>query len=243
MHRTDGDGFDAGNLFKETPLPPTQVDSTWLNAVQEEIASLIVTAGIALVKGTNTQLLAALRVLFMDKATAGQVITGYKTFSASLIANGGVAVTGIGAALPAEVSRGDGSTSAVALRSNGSIDLDGSTNVAGTVAVRNKVTAGLCAKARANLTGGGGAGAAAVNGESVNLTSATKTVNWIECVMPQAMADINYDVFSQVYGSFRVTSAIINATTFRLSFYDAAGATIDPTAVAVRVGFVVFGAQ
>lgn len=65
MHRIDADGH-AANLFKEAPPPATKVDKDWLNAIQEEIANFIATdAGIALVKGTNTQLGAALVKLFL----------------------------------------------------------------------------------------------------------------------------------------------------------------------------------
>ena len=63
MHRIDADSHVA-NLFDEgdpgVPREPTQVDADWLNAVQEEVASLIVGRGVALVKGTNTQLATAL---------------------------------------------------------------------------------------------------------------------------------------------------------------------------------------
>lgn len=63
MHRIDTDGHVA-NLFNEgdpaVPRLPTQVDKHILNAFQEEIANAIVSAGIALVKGTNTQLRDAL---------------------------------------------------------------------------------------------------------------------------------------------------------------------------------------
>lgn len=62
MHRTDGDAnvaglFDAGDPL--VPRLPTQVDPDWLNAVQEEIVNVILAAGVALVKGTNTQLASA----------------------------------------------------------------------------------------------------------------------------------------------------------------------------------------
>ena len=65
MHRTDGDSnvaglFDAGD--PGVPREPTQVDPDWLNAIQEELANTIEAAGVALVKGTNTQLLSAIRI-------------------------------------------------------------------------------------------------------------------------------------------------------------------------------------
>ncbi len=65
MHRTDADG-NVGGLFSDgnpsTGVLGTKVDDDWLNAVQEEICNLIEAAGITLVKGTNTQLRAALEV-------------------------------------------------------------------------------------------------------------------------------------------------------------------------------------
>lgn len=82
MHRTDGDSHVA-NLFDEgdpgVPRAPTQVDAAWLNAVQEELCNAITNAGIALVKGTNTQLRAALVNILTD-----QTIAGVKTFSGSV---------------------------------------------------------------------------------------------------------------------------------------------------------------
>lgn len=95
MHRVDTDGHLA-NMFKETPAPPTQVDSAWLNALQEEVANAIedATAGnTPLVKGTNTQLAGVI----VTRAVA-QTITGAKTFTNVTIFEGettcGVLVVG-----------------------------------------------------------------------------------------------------------------------------------------------------
>lgn len=79
MHRIDTSGH-VSNLFNPgdplVPRPPTQVDEHWLNAVQEELVNLIVTgAGITLVKGTNTQLLAAIDKLNTERA-CGLVVLG-----------------------------------------------------------------------------------------------------------------------------------------------------------------------
>lgn len=57
MHRIDTVGNVAGT-FTDTN-PATIVDDDWLNAVQSEIVNLIEAAGITLVKGTNTQVAAA----------------------------------------------------------------------------------------------------------------------------------------------------------------------------------------
>lgn len=65
MHRIDGPGATAGNLFTEgnpaTAVPATQVTDDWLNDVQEELLSILNAGSIAPVKGTQNQILAALR--------------------------------------------------------------------------------------------------------------------------------------------------------------------------------------
>jgi hypothetical protein len=67
MHRIDEAGH-VGNLFTEgnpsLGQPATKVGDDWLNAVQEELCNAITGSGTALVKGTNTQLAAALALLF-----------------------------------------------------------------------------------------------------------------------------------------------------------------------------------
>lgn len=63
MHRIDTAGSESGAFVDYDAVlgkPGTKVDAAIMNAIQEEIASFIVGQGIALVKGTNTQLLAAL---------------------------------------------------------------------------------------------------------------------------------------------------------------------------------------
>ena len=56
-----GGYFTDGN--PQTATPATVVSSNWLNAVQDEIVNVILAAGIALVKGTNNQLLLAIQYL------------------------------------------------------------------------------------------------------------------------------------------------------------------------------------
>lgn len=93
MHRIDTNGHVA-NLFNEgdplVPRLPTQIDKHWLNAVQEEIVGVILDAGISLVKGTNTQLLSALRNLFVRVGNFNQSIDGLKTFVKVLAATKGI---------------------------------------------------------------------------------------------------------------------------------------------------------
>ena len=64
MHRIDSAG-NVGNMFSSVVNEgsgqfPTIVDAAWLNAIQEEIVSVLTAAGIAPVKGTNTQLSSAI---------------------------------------------------------------------------------------------------------------------------------------------------------------------------------------
>lgn len=93
MHRIDADAH-VGNMFDEgdplIPRQPTQIDKHWLNAVQEEIVGVILDAGISLVKGTNTQLLSALRNLFVRVGNFNQSIDGLKTFVKVLAATKGI---------------------------------------------------------------------------------------------------------------------------------------------------------
>ena len=97
MHRIDTDGH-VTNLFDEgdplVPRQPTQIDKHWLNAIQEEIVNVILdgASGVgALVKGTNTQLLAAIRGIVVNRTTA-QTIVGIKSFLSQLEAKAGLVV-------------------------------------------------------------------------------------------------------------------------------------------------------
>ena len=58
MHRTDGANNVANMFVDKVPgvSPGTIVEEDWLNMVQEEIVSVVIDDGTALVKGTNTQL-------------------------------------------------------------------------------------------------------------------------------------------------------------------------------------------
>lgn len=77
MHRIDGAGAAPGNLFTEgnptAGTPATVVTDDWLNAVQEEISTVVEAAGIALSKPSNNQLLAALNVLLANSLPTGAV--------------------------------------------------------------------------------------------------------------------------------------------------------------------------
>lgn len=64
MHRIDGPGATVDNKFTEgdpvSAVPATVVSDDWLNAVQEEIVAVILSAGLTLSKANNAQLLAAI---------------------------------------------------------------------------------------------------------------------------------------------------------------------------------------
>jgi hypothetical protein len=89
MHRIDSAGH-VGNLFGPgTPgvTEATEIDYAWMNAIQEELVHVILTqAGISLVKGTNTQLWAALIAKFGRLASTN-------TWSAVNTFSGGVTQT------------------------------------------------------------------------------------------------------------------------------------------------------
>lgn len=85
MHRIDGPGATIDNLFTEGDptggVPATTVTGSLLNAIQEEIAHVVESAGIALDKLANTQLYAAI-VAIVDQGqglTTGDIKLTLKT--------------------------------------------------------------------------------------------------------------------------------------------------------------------
>lgn len=109
-HRIDTPRATVGGLFDPgdpgVGVRPTALDADWCNMVQEEIVQVILAAGIALAKGTNTQLLAALQALIAAQAWTpandgsgsglnADLLDGYESTAferitgSSLIANGG----------------------------------------------------------------------------------------------------------------------------------------------------------
>ncbi len=87
-------GFFSGGNPAVANSFATRVRYWWLNMVQTELVTIVAAAGIKLAKGTNTQVLAALQVLFMPRGAvmgnsknttltpiAGQVITNTLTFT------------------------------------------------------------------------------------------------------------------------------------------------------------------
>ena len=74
MHRIDGPGNLAGQFTNGNPAIPviaTDVQDTWLNDVQEEIITVIEDQGIALVKGTQNQLQAAIDLMIAAGGSPG----------------------------------------------------------------------------------------------------------------------------------------------------------------------------
>lgn len=96
MHRIDGEGHD-GNMFTGgdplIPTPATVITTDWLNAIQEEVVAPILAAGIALVKGTNNQLLAALYALF-GRLGVNNTWSGNQSFGGSISVTASTTLTG-----------------------------------------------------------------------------------------------------------------------------------------------------
>lgn len=67
MHRTDGPGATVDKKFTEGDpvggVPATVVTAAWMNDVQEELVSILAAAGITPVKGTQDQVLKAIRTI------------------------------------------------------------------------------------------------------------------------------------------------------------------------------------
>jgi hypothetical protein len=86
MHRIDAPN-NVGGMFVDT-VPGTAVDADWANAVQEEIVNVITNpAGgdEALVKGNNTQLLAAILNIVAGNLPRSLTNDGYYTFPGGFV--------------------------------------------------------------------------------------------------------------------------------------------------------------
>ena len=95
MHRTDGDANYPAGYFSEgdpgIPRLPTQIAATWLNDVQEELVSVALGAGLALIKGT-AQLGAVVANL-----NVAQTFSALKTFSKGLLGQASTSGPGVDA--------------------------------------------------------------------------------------------------------------------------------------------------
>lgn len=101
MHRIDADAHVA-NQFSEgdptVPRLPTRIDAAWLNAVQEELAQMVLAAGVALVKGV-VQLPAVTAFL-----TRVQTWTARQTFQKGLVAETSTSGPGVSATANLDVA-------------------------------------------------------------------------------------------------------------------------------------------
>lgn len=248
MHRTDADGHVA-NLFDDgTPgvTPGTLVEQDWLNAVQEELTHVIETLGVTLVKGTNTQLLTALRDM-LATFTKGVVITQATTNGNGLAATGNG--TGKGGTFAAGTAATGGTRRDAVSITNGDLDMSGVANPTSTTGLSNRLTPKNFAKAWSSFTGVGSAGSSTIH-DGCNITSVVEANNGgageITVTFATAMADTNYAVmlgnngstakpfiFSKSTGSFKVRIASsIDGTSFNLA-----------SLANHRLDVVVFGAQ
>jgi hypothetical protein len=187
--------------------------------VQEELASLIVTAGVTLVKGTNTQLLGALRALFVDVANTQSSIGGLKTFIKKLT------VSHADASTPAiSGTASGGGAGANGVEGTGVIGVKGT---GGTYGVQGTGTTGVqgTSSDSAGVEGTATSGATAVNGAASgsgyagDFSSSSGTGYGLRCtgnatraafrMTPQSepSSGIIGDMFMNAIGELRVCTA------------------------------------
>lgn len=94
MHRIDGPGATADNRFTDGDptgsVPATVVTDDWLNDVQEEILSVLTDQNITPAKGTQNQLLAAIKKLVANLAQATETVIGGAKVATQALTNAGV---------------------------------------------------------------------------------------------------------------------------------------------------------
>lgn len=103
MHRIDGPGATVDNKFTEgNPVggaPATVVSADWMNDVQEELISILSSAGITPVKGAQDQMLKAIRTIssgVIGAFTNGRMVVTSASASATFIADEVVVGSAIG---------------------------------------------------------------------------------------------------------------------------------------------------
>lgn len=105
MHRIDGPGATVDNKFTDGDpvggVPATLVTEDWLNDMQEELMSLLAAASISPVKGTQNQVLSALRSLSpgIIGATRSRMSLSTSTATAAFTADQVVVGTGLAGAM------------------------------------------------------------------------------------------------------------------------------------------------
>lgn len=183
----------------------------------------------------------------------GGVFTGGATDAAGVDAvNGGTAGFGViarsaaGGGTPLLCTRNDGSTSGIAARIDGSVSFGSATDVSVTTGITNKLTKALVPKAWG--TGTSNAGTPLEDGANVTsmvanaagymtVTMASAMANSTYCVVAHCGSDISDNIFTA--GASRISS-----TVFRLYLKAAPnGTALDPTALAYKIHFIVFGQQ
>lgn len=120
MHRIDGPAAAPGGYFTEgdpsVGTPATVVTDDWMNAVQSEIEAVATSAGSALNKADNTQMLTAIRALIAASIPAGAVQAFARATAPSgwLVCDGSVvsrtAYPALFAAIGVVFGAGDGSS-------------------------------------------------------------------------------------------------------------------------------------
>lgn len=160
-HGANVDGFSEGD--PSIPRQGTQVSADFMNSVQEELATPLDEAGIALDPASNNQLLAALRALLLDVVGGvGQTIAKLKAFldgitvARSTANTTAVTATGNGTGAGLQGFGGSGATTAgPGLLLNGGAPTGGSGNAkAGGTIFGGSFNAG----ATGNTTGAAGEG-------------------------------------------------------------------------------------
>ncbi|WP_339500227.1 hypothetical protein [Pseudomonas silesiensis] len=139
MHRIDVPSATVDHLFTEgsptAGVPATIVTADWMNDVQEEVMSVLEAAGIAPVKGTQDQLLKAIRAISVGAiGTASHVKMSVSAASASATLTAYEIV--VGATLGGQVYKLSGLNKTINLASTGAGGMDaGTAPVSGYVAV------------------------------------------------------------------------------------------------------------
>lgn len=278
MHRIDTDGpplppsptpgyFEQGDPL--VPRLPTQVDHHWLNAVQEELVNAILGAGLALAKGTNTQLKKALGLLgpggsagpgdrwFTGRqsvdAASGTAISGTTgadglgdeagVAGQSELANGVKGTTTDGVGVRAVVTAGG---TGVALAVEGpstytaALGLDGVVDPGSSTPIQNQIFPGLVPKAWLHFAWNNGAPA----------VSGTQAMN-IGSISTPGTGQVQLTLASGITGSILLAGMVgpgarymaPNDVLGKFTVYDSAGAAVNFNASSGFGLVVAFGFQ
>lgn len=202
MHRIDGPGATADHKFTDGDpvggVPATVVTDDWLNEIQEEIMSVLAAASIAPVKGTQNQLLGAIRALAAGRLINITTFTSSGTFTPNASTKS-LRVRGLGGG-------GSGGYSLATAANQTSTGTGGDAGAFGEIWVTSGITA------TAVTVGGGGIGAA--GGQSAFGTL---------LVCPGGAPGINGGAFSAPGQNVR-TGALLQPTGTGIFIFKGAGA-------------------